>query len=145
MAEAANIQTVRRYFDACNSGILDDFAPTLASDVVHYFLPERFPPIHGAEHLARFWRKFKQVSNTAWAIDQIIAQDDRVVSEWSLIWSPSGSAQRLTMRGSEWYVMRDGVIAEVRAYFAYDEQRDAELKAFPYEARRYLLKKSATP
>ena len=137
-SESKHIEVVRRYFDACNSGVLADFLPTLAPDVVHYFLPHRFPPIRGAEHLARFWRKFKQVSATNWAIDQIIAQDDRVVSEWSLNWSPAGSTHRLFMRGSEWYVMRLGVIAEVRAYFGYDESGNSELKGFPYAERGYL-------
>jgi hypothetical protein len=36
------------------------------------------------------------------------------------------------MRGSERYEMRSGVIGEVRAYFAYDEARNAELTGFPY-------------
>jgi len=112
----------------------------LATDVVHYFLPERFAPIRGAEHLARFWQKFKQVSNKAWSIDQIIGQDDRVVSEWSLIWTPAGGSTRRMMRGCEWYIMRSGVIAEVRAYFAYDETQDAELKDFPYGQRRYFMR-----
>ncbi|MBI1394647.1 MAG: hypothetical protein GC151_01615 [Betaproteobacteria bacterium] len=139
MNEDRHIDVVRRYFDACNSGVLEDFGPTLADDVVHYFLPDRFPPIKGAEHLARFWRKFKQVSDTVWGIDEIIAQGDRVVNEWSLIWTPPGSGARLKMRGSEWYVMRSGVIAEIRAYFAYDEARDAQLAGFPYRDRGYLM------
>jgi len=137
--EDEHIDTVRRYFDACNSGLLEDFKLTLADDVVHYFLPDRFAPIRGADHLARFWRKFKQVSDTVWAVDEAIAQGNRVVSEWSLIWTPPGSSSRLKMRGSEWYEMRSGVIAEVRAYFAYDESRDAELTGFPYRDRRYLM------
>lgn len=137
--EDRHVDTVLRYFDACNSGLLEDFEPTLAADVVHYFLPDRFPPIRGADHLARFWRKFKQVSDTVWAIDQIIAQGDRVVSEWSLLWTPPGSGTRRKMRGSEWYEMRSGVIAEIRAYFAYDEGGDAELTGFPYGDRSYLM------
>jgi len=137
--EDGHIETVRRYFDACNSGVLEDFTPTLASDVVHYFLPSRFTPIRGRDHLARFWRKFKQVSNTVWSIDEVIAQGDRVISEWSLIWTPPGSSSRLKMRGSEWYEMRSGVIGEIRAYFAYDESRDAELTGFPYRDRGYLM------
>lgn len=139
MREDEHIDVVRRYFDACNSGVLEDFTPTLADDVIHYFLPDRFPPIRGAEHLARFWRKFKQASNTVWAIDEIIARGDRVVGEWSLIWTPPGSSSRVKMRGSEWYEMRAGVIGEVRAYFAYDETGDAELTGFPYRDRRYLM------
>ncbi len=138
--EFANIQTVRRYFDGCNSGIVDDFMRTLATDAVHYFLPERFPPIRGAELLARFWRKFKQVANTVWSTDQIIGQYDRVTSQWSLIWTTAGGSTRLMMRGSEWYVMRSGVITEVRAYFAYDETQDAELKDFAYEPRGYVMR-----
>jgi len=34
------------------------------------------------------------------------------------------------MRGSEWYVMRDGRIAEVRAYFAYSDKSDTDSPAF---------------
>jgi len=137
--EEAHIDVVRRYFDACNTGVLEDFEPTLAEDVVHYFLPDRFVPIRGADHLARFWRKFKEVSNTVWAIDEIIAQGDRVVNEWSLIWTPAGSSRRLKMRGTEWYEMRSGVIGEIRAYFGYDEAGDAELTGFPYRDRLYLM------
>ena len=139
MKEDEHIDVVRRYFDACNSGALEDFKPTLAEDVIHYFLPHQFAPIRGADHLARFWRKFKQASNTVWAIDEIIAQGDRVVGEWSLIWTPPRSHSRVKMRGSEWYEMRSGVISEVRAYFAYDETGDAELTGFPYRDRRYLM------
>ena len=43
------------------------------------------------------------------------------------------------MRGSEWYVMRDGRIAEVRAYFAYSASSDVELTDFPYAGRGYLM------
>ena len=41
-------------------------------------------------------------------------------------------------RGTEWYVMRDGRIAEVRAYFIADSVANAELAAFPYAQRGYL-------
>ena len=41
-------------------------------------------------------------------------------------------------RGSEWYIMRDTKIAEVRAYLNYDEDHDTELTGFPYVERGYL-------
>ena len=41
-------------------------------------------------------------------------------------------------RGTEWYVMRDGRIAEVRAYFLANPDANAELGGFPYAERRYL-------
>lgn len=137
--EARNIEIVRRYFDGCSSGQLETLLSTLAADVVHYFLPSVFAPIVGAEHLARHWRKFKQLLDPVWQIDQIVAHDDQVVSEWSCIWTPKGTQRRVMMRGSEWYVMRDGLISEIRAYLAHDDTRDTELTGFPYRDRGYLL------
>ena len=137
-SEARNMDTVRRYFDGCRSGDLNVLRSTLSPEVVHYFLPSNFAPIRGAEHLARHWRKFKQLLDPVWSIDQIVAQDDQVVTEWSCIWTPKGSERRIVMRGSEWYAMRDGRIAEIRAYFLHDDTADAELTGFPYLDRDYL-------
>lgn len=137
--EAANIAVVRRYFDGCNSGNLEALLSTLTDDVVHYFLPARFPPIRGADHLARHWRKFKTVLDPVWSIDHIIAQDDEVVSEWSCLWTPRETGKRVIMRGSEWYVMRGGRIAEIRAYHIHDDAGDTGLTGFPYPERGYLM------
>ena len=137
-SESNDIQVVRRYFEGCSSGDLATLLSTLTPDVVHYFLPRQFPPIRGADHLARHWRKFKQALDPVWAIDQVIAQDDQVVSEWSCIWTPKDASHRIMMRGSEWYVMRDGLIAEIRAYLLHDDTSDTELIGFPYSDRGYL-------
>ena len=134
----SNISTVIKYFDGCNSGELDDLLSTLDPDVVHYFLPQQFKPIHGAQHLAKYWRKFKILLNPTWKIDHIIGQNDEVVSEWSCLWTPEGTSHRLMMRGSEWYRMREDKIAEVRAYFGYSDKADTELTGFPYGSRGYL-------
>jgi ketosteroid isomerase-like protein len=137
-AEAGNIDVVRRYFDGCNSGDLDVLLGTLTRDVVHYFLDPKFPPIRGAEHLAKYWRKYKTVLDPIWSIDRIVAQDNEVVSEWSCIWTPKQTQRRILTRGSEWYVMRDGRIAEVRAYFIADDTTNTGLIGFPYGERSYL-------
>ena len=136
--EARNKLVVLKYFDACNTGDLADLLSTLDPDVVHYFLPERFKPIQGAEHLAKYWRKFKLRLNPTWKIDHIIAQNDEVVSEWSCVWTPEGTESRLMMRGSEWYQMREDRIVEVRAYFGYSDKSNTELTGFPYGSRGYL-------
>ena len=133
-----NTEVVLSYFDGCNTGELSDLLPTLDPDVVHYFLPDRFKPIHGAEHLAKYWRKFKILLNPTWKIDHIIAQRDEVVSEWSCLWTPEGTDQRLMFRGTEWYVLRSGRIAEVRAYFAFSDSHTTGLTGFPYGDRGYL-------
>ena len=138
--ESDNIAVVRRYFDGCNTGKLEDILPTLAPDVVHYFLAPGFPTIKGAEHLAKYWRKFKATLQPVWRIDEIIGQGDRAVSEWSCLWTPSGTGRQVMCRGTEWYVLRDGLIAEVRAYFSADPAADTELPDFPYAARGYLVR-----
>jgi ketosteroid isomerase-like protein len=51
--EQQHIDVVLRYFDGCNTGELDDLLPRLAEDVIHYFLPESFPTIRDADHLAQ--------------------------------------------------------------------------------------------
>lgn len=140
MSSDAHIQTVLDYFDGCNTGELEHLLRTLDADVVHYFLPAVHPPIRGAEHLAKYWRKFKQVYDPRWKIDHLIGTGDEVVSEWSCAYTLPSNGQRMMFRGSEWYVMKDGRIAEVRAYYDYDDSRDCELNGFPYAERGYLGK-----
>ena len=137
--ETMNIAVVREYFDACNTGDIEDLMRTMTPDVAHYFLPTTFPPIRGAQHLARFWRKYKETLNPIWKVERIIASGDEVVNEWSCAWSPLSSSRRFMNRGTEWYVMRDGRIAEVRAYFIASPDSSVELSEFPYAERGYLL------
>ena len=139
--ESQNVEVVRKYFDGCNSGNLDELLGTLAPDVVHYFLPSAFPPIKGAEHLAKYWRKYKQTLGPTWAIDRIIAHGNDVVNEWSCIWTNPATHKQVMNRGTEWYVMRDAKILEVRAYFIASPDASVELASFPYAARGYLLMK----
>ena len=137
-SEANNVDVVRRYFEGCQIGDLEMLVDTLAPDVVHYFLPSRFPPIKGAEQLAKYWCKYKLALNPVWSIDHIVARGDEVVSEWSCIFTPRKTNRRLMLRGSEWYVMHDGKIAEIRAYFMSADDADCELAGFPYGERGYL-------
>jgi len=138
-AVSRNVAMVLRYFDACNTGDLDDLKATLHPDVVHYFLPASFPTIRGAEHLAHYWRKYKLALDPVWKIDRILGQDDQVVSEWSCLWTEPTSSRRVMSRGMEWYEMQDGLIAEVRAFFMGGDQ-DSELSDFPYAQRQYLMR-----
>jgi ketosteroid isomerase-like protein len=139
MTVSQNVAVVLRYFDACNNGDLDELKATLHPEVVHYFLPASFSTIKGAEHLARYWRKYKLALDPVWKVDRIVGQDDQVVSEWSCLWTDPASSRRVMSRGTEWDEMRDGLIAEVRAYFVAGEQ-DSELPDFPYAERLYLTR-----
>jgi ketosteroid isomerase-like protein len=137
-SEARNIEVVREYFDACNTGDIGQLMACFAADVTHYFLPSStFPPIRGAEHLARYWRSWKRQLDPVWAHDHLIARGDEVVSEWSVIFTPPGTQKRLINRGTEWYIVRDARILEVRAYFIADLESGIEFPAFPYAERGY--------
>jgi len=140
MTPETNVALVLRYFDGCNTGDVEQLKSTLADDVVHYFLPQVHPPIRGAEHLARYWRKFKQVYGPTWKIDHTLASGDEVVSEWSCAYTLPSNGSRKIFRGTEWYVVGCERIAEVRAYYQYDESRDCQLNGFPYADRSYLAK-----
>ncbi len=131
-----NVAVVLRDFDPCNTGDPDELKATLHPEVVHYFLPASFSTIKGAEHLASYWEEYKLTLDPVWKIDLIIGQDDQVVSEWSCLWTDPASSRRVMSRGTEWYEMRDGLIAEVRAYFVAGE-RDSELPDVPYAERQY--------
>jgi SnoaL-like domain len=61
---------------------------TLDPDVVHYFLPLSFPPIRGADALARYWIKYKQALDPLWRIDHLLAHGDEVVIKWSCQFTP---------------------------------------------------------
>lgn len=140
MPPESHVQLVLRYFDGCNTGDVAELKLTLEDDVVHYFLPQIHPPIRGAEHLAQYWRKFCQIYQPTWKIDHTIASGDEVVSEWSCAYTLPKSGKRMMFRGTEWYVVRNRRIAEIRAYYQYDESRDCQLSGFPYTDRGYLEK-----
>ena len=137
--EPGNVALVRRYYEACNAGDLDALLGTLTPDAVHYFLPGKFAPVRGAEHFARYWVKNRNLFDARWSVDHVMAQGDEVVVEWSMFWTPQGGERRIVTRGTEWYVMRGGRIAEVRAYFMAEAAASSELAGFPYAQRGYPL------
>ncbi|MQA14282.1 MAG: nuclear transport factor 2 family protein [Pseudonocardiaceae bacterium] len=131
---------IARYYDACTTGDLDDLRATLHPEVVHYFLAPNpgSTPVAGAEHLARYWRKVTRMIGARWVIDHVLAAGDEAVIEWTMFWLPEGSEERVATRGAEWFVFRDGLIAEIRSYYQ-QHNRATELDAFPYQRRRYSV------
>ena len=135
-----NKKAVLTYFEACGNGDLASFESTLNPNVVHYFLQPMHKPIFGSEHLTRYWLRFLRDYKPIWRVDHILATADEAVSEWSCDFLPKSDGGRKMFRGTEWYVMRNFRICEVRAYYQYDDQRDSELAKFPYAERGYLVK-----
>lgn len=131
------LETIRRYYEGCNRGDVDLMKSTFAPDVVHYFV--NFPPKRGPDELANYWAEFqKHGSATRWTVDHGIVQGSEAVVEWSMVTTGPDTTGQHVLRGTEWYIFRDGRIAEIRAYyhFAHGMGR-SELAGFPYDSRGY--------
>ncbi len=108
---------------------------TFSPDVVHYFV--NFPSKHGADELANYWAEFqKHGQTTRWTVDHGIVQGREAVIEGTMVTTGPGIDGRRVLRGTEWYVFRDGLIAEIRAYYHFARGLDrSELIDFPYDSR----------
>lgn len=131
---------ITRYYDGCSKGDLEALLSTLHPQVVHYFLAPNLgsAPVAGAQHLARYWRKVTRAIHARWVVDRLVADGDEAVIEWTLFWLPTGASERVATRGAEWFVLRDGLIAEIRSYYQQLEYT-TELEGFPYGQRGYSL------
>src|SRR5215475_1796859 len=122
------ITTIKRYYDGCNT-----------ADVVHYFTHHK--PIRGAEALALYWAKMQPRVGGMWTVDHALVQADEAVIEWTMQWTPPGQKKPQLIRGAEWYVFRDGRIAEIRAYYLNPRLpymfTNFELEDFLYAKRDY--------
>ena len=110
---------------------------TFTHDVVHYFTDHG--AVIGAESLAVYWSKVGPRTEANWKLDHAIVQDDEAAIEWSMRWrTPEGNLEHL--RGTEWYLFRDGLIAEIRSYhnnYYLHDQRNRALWDFDYVGRGY--------
>jgi ketosteroid isomerase-like protein len=138
VGENPYITTIRRYYDGCNRGDVVQMTSTFAPDITHYFV--NGPPIHGAAELAAYWTQFQTASRTTtWTVDHAIVEGDEAVIEWTMISIFKDERPKRILRGAEWYVFRDGKIAEIRAYYHQAPLDEKELVGFPYAQRGYPM------
>src|SRR5262249_53928413 len=131
-----------RYYDGCSTGDVELMRSTVDDDVVHWFLAPNpaTAPVHGGEHLARYWRKVHRLLSASWIVDHILDGADEAVIEWTMFWNPGGSGTRVATRGAEWFTFAaDGRIREIRSYYRQRETGDTELDGFPYRERGYSV------
>ena len=67
-----------------------------------------------------------------WWFEHGLADGDEAVIEWTMTWRDPKSGERRLNRGTEWFRLEDGRIAEVRAYHHGDrgnpQRRPARLR-----------------
>lgn len=139
----SHIETIKRYYYGCNTADAELIKATFTDDVVHYFTHHK--PIHGAEALATYWVKMQPRVKGEWFVDHALVQGNEAVIEWTMRWTPDGQQKPQLVRGSEWYVFRAHLIAEIRAYYLNPRlpymHTDFQLEDFPYEKREFYTQK----
>ena len=111
---------------------------TFTEDIVHYFVDHS--AVVGSAGLANYWAKVAPKTQANWQLDHAIVEEPEAVIEWSMLWVPQQTREPELLRGSEWYVFRDGKIAEIRSYhnnFYLQAHENKELHDFDYLARGY--------
>lgn len=134
------LDTIQTYFMGCNTGNVELMISTFMPNVTHYFPSHK--SVSGADTLANYWAAFNnKTRKTEWTVDRFMALDDEAVIEWTMISTFLEDGQKDILRGTEWYVFRDGKIAEIRAYFMPTPNlTDSELVGFPYKERGYPVR-----
>jgi ketosteroid isomerase-like protein len=125
-----NIRRIHDYFERCSTADAAGIAATFTDDAVVYDTNVR--PVHGAEEIGRWWVRIRdQWQGARWHVDTVLAEDDRAAVEWTMTGSADG--EPFTVRGSDHYDFRDGLISQVRQYWTFDRTSPgSELRDFPY-------------
>jgi ketosteroid isomerase-like protein len=138
--ESGPLTLIATYYDACSRGDAEGVSATMCNDVTHWFLAPNIGSraVHGGEQLGRYWRRVHELIAPVWVVDHGIVDGPEAVIEWSMFWVPVGQSVRVVTRGAEWFVLREGRIAEIRSYYR-QESGDSELDGFPYSDRGYSI------
>jgi hypothetical protein len=134
--QIGTLDHIRSYYEALNSGDVERIAAHFTADATHYYT--RLGPHEGARAIAE---------NARWAIDNIdgqwwmehgIADGDEAVIEWTMTWRDPKSGEERLNRGTEWFRLDGGRIAEVRAYHHGDSRNPrGDLLGFDFADRGY--------
>ncbi len=139
-SEHPYIETIRTYYRGCNSADVPLMLSTFTEDVVHYFVDHS--AVQGAGQLANYWKKVAPRTQANWHLDHALVQEPEAVIEWSMRWTPVATGIPEILRGSEWYLFREGKIAEIRSYhnnFYLQHPSNRELRDFDYAGRGYRV------
>jgi len=134
----SHVDHIRSYYEALNSGEAEAVAAHFTDDAVHYYT--RLGPHEGAETIGRYAALGVESIDAQWYIENAIEQGDQVVIEWTMTWRAPESGEKRLDRGTEWFQIRDGKIAEVRAYHHGGKKNpQGDLLGFDHKDRGYTM------
>ncbi len=140
----SNLDHIRSYYAALNTGDVDLVASHFTDDAIHYYTrlgPHEGPADRREREVGRRDSRRPMVDR-AW--DRVRRRGrDRVDDD--LARSRSRASRRLN-RGTEWFRLRDGKIAEVRAYHHGDRKNpQGDLLGFDHAGRGYTTMGNWSP
>jgi ketosteroid isomerase-like protein len=131
----SNLDHIRSYYEALNTGDVDLVASHFTDDAVHYYT--RLGPHRGREIAENAKWGIENVDGQWW-LEHGIESGDEVVIEWTMTWRDPKSGERRLYRGTEWFRLRDNKICEVRAYHHGDHRNpQGDLLGFDHAGRGY--------
>lgn len=130
----ANIDHVRSYYEALNSGDAERVASHFTGDATHYYT--KLEPHQGAETIGKATEWAVANIDANWKVENAIEAGDQAVIEWTMTWRHAESGEPRLDRGTEWFLFRDGKIAEIRAYYhGGPKNRQGNLLGFDHAGR----------
>jgi len=132
------ISRVRAYYEALNTDDAAAVSSHFTEDATHYYT--RLGPHEGADTIGNYAALGVSTIDAQWYIENAIEQDDQVAIEWTMTWRDPKSGEKRLDRGTEWFLIRDGKIAEVRAYHHGSKKNpQGDLLGFDHEGRGYRM------
>jgi len=129
---------IRSYYEALNSGDAERVAAHFTEDATHYYT--RLGPHEGAATIGQMTDLAVKSIEAQWFVENAIEEGDQAAIEWTMTWRDPKSGERRLDRGTEWFLFRDGKIAEVRAYHhGGPKNPSGDLLGFDHEGRGYTM------
>ena len=137
MSELTPLERVKAYYRDLNTGDPEKVASHFHPDANHYYT--RLQPNLSGRAIGETTELGVKHLDGSWHLEHAIEQGDEVVIEWTMLWrDPRHDVERRLDRGTEWFIVRDGLIAEVRAYHHSDQKnRQGDLLGFDHTGRGY--------
>ena len=131
-------ERVRAYYEDLNKGNAEAVSAHFTDDAVHYYT--RLGPHEGAETIGRYAAFGVEHIDAQWHLENLVEQGDQIAIEWTMTWRDPEKNERRLDRGAEFFLIRDGKIAEVRAYHHGGKKNpQGDLLGFDHEGRGYTM------